>query len=539
MNRKKLLLTVLLSLPLVLCAVAANNPDSIAVITGFPTILPDPGVAVDWYDSHACYNLYDPLVYPSSDGGIRSHIATAWWPVDDNPKIWRFRIREGIRFHDGTELGPEDVAFSMERFMALGSGYSGTIGKVIRTEVVGVDEVEFELEIASVVFPETLPNFWIVNKDLVLANIADGNYGDLGDYGQDWLLTNDAGSGPYIMTEHEVNDRLKAVRFEDYFLGWGDPDGVYGSNAVPVDNVVFLFVTEPGTATAMMRARQIDVSTVWWANETMTELDRIEGIDIQYFPSAVISIHLNTTEAPTDDIHFRRAMAYALDYEAIESIFPYSESGAPTLLSLPGYNQDMQLIRRDLDKARAELALSKYDPADAQVVIHWCAGVDAEALIIMQMQANLAEIGITAEVSPVPWMALSSESGNPETTPTGAIQMVTPTYPSADTYLYYMYHPDVLGGVFAGHWLLDEEIGRLLDESRLTVDQETRMGLYEEIQERIVSLVPIIYPVNAKQPHPIQDYLIGPSETFEMVGPNVSMWYYRIDLDRKAELLGN
>lgn len=519
----------------------AHNPESIAVVTGFASIISDPGVASDWYDSEAAYNLYSPLVFPAPNGGIQPHVATEWDAVGGNLAVWQFTIRQDVKFHDGSLLTADDVAFSMERLMALGAGLSGTLGKVLSAEVVAPDKVQFTLEKPNALFPDTLVNFWIVNKDLVLQHIAEGKYGSLGDYGTDWLLTHDAGSGPYVMLECDVNDHLKAERFDDYFLGWSDPEGYFAARsptAEPIDFLSMICVTEPGTGTAMMRARQIDQSTVWWSSSTMETLTDTRGISIQYYPFALAVVELNTQKPPTDDLHFRRAMAYALDYDGIEAVFPHSEAGSPIPSSFPGYDKNLPLLRRNLDLARAELAQSEYQPGDYPVVIHWCAGVDSEALIIMKFQANLAELGIHADVSPVPWTVLASEIASPETAPNGSCMLLTPSYPSADTFLYYMYHPAVQGTTYSAQWLEDDQLGEWLDQSRLTLDVAERNALYSRIANRIVDLAPVIYAVNAPQPHPTQDYLIGPQYAYQMVGPNLCMWQYRIDLTLKKALMG-
>jgi len=527
---------VVLILAVVFCGLViwGDDVEKIAVINGMPVILADPASVVDWYDAQAAYNLYSTLVYPTAAGKLRPHLALDWEAVDGDLSVWRFSLRQGVKFHDGSEVRAEDVAFSMERFMALEKGFSGTLGKVLSTTIVGEYEVVFELEASSRVFPETLVNFWVLNKDLVLKNIQPGEHGENGDYGEEWLTTHDAGSGPYVMTSHEVGDSLTAERFEDYFLGWDS----FGPNSEPIDKLLFRMVTEPGTALVLMKARQLDVGTNWWAKETMDQLAATEGIDIKYFPPEVIPIWLNTRRSPTDDIHFRRAMAYAFDYDAIRGQFPSSDLGAPIISAFPGYKEDLALPYRDLDKAKQELALSKYAPDEVAVTINWVTGVEAEARIILQLQANLAEIGIKAEISPLPWTKLAADVANAELAPHGSIFMFPPVYPSADFFLHYMYHPQLTGGVYAGHWLADEQLGALIDQSRVASDYEEMIRLYEQIQERVVSLVLAIYAVEAPQPHPIQDYLIGPREIYPMVGPNIDMHNYRIDMQRKQELLG-
>jgi len=441
-----------------------------------------------------------------------------------------------VKFHDGSEVVAEDVVFSMKRLMTIGKGLSGTLGTVTSSEVIDQYTVEFTLGEPSSVFPNTLANFWILNKDLVLQHVVPtGEFGEYGDYGQDWLAVNDAGSGPYVMTSHEINDRLTAVRFEDYFLGWEALDS--DPAAVPIDNLIFLMFIQPATGNAMLRSRQLDIDVSTWPGvEQVENFANMGGIRTCSFPYALVTIFLNTTKPPTDDVHFRRAMIYAFDYEGIAPVFPGAIPGAPILSDMLALDSSTVVGMQDLDRAKEELALSKYDPRDYVVTINSPTGVDIADRVLLQLQVNLAQIGITAEVGAIPWASLAANVANPESTPSGTLMTFIPTYPSADFFLYYMYHPDVVGGVYASHWMVNEDVGSLIDQSRLTVDPTEQLALYREIQQRIFGLSLAIYALEAPVPHPVQEYLVGPEEIYPMIGPNLDMHHYRIDLERKQEV---
>jgi peptide/nickel transport system substrate-binding protein len=113
-----------------LCFSGLGATDNVAVINGYPVITADPATASDWYDTEAMYNLYSPLVYPAPEGGVRAHLATSWEPVGGDYTHWRFALQQGVKFHSGYELTAEDVAFSMTRFIGMGRGNSGPLGKV-------------------------------------------------------------------------------------------------------------------------------------------------------------------------------------------------------------------------------------------------------------------------------------------------------------------------------------------------------------------------------------------------------------------------
>jgi len=527
------------ALTVVFCGLvgAVKAAENLAVINGMPVILPDPGMAMDWYDTQVVYNLYSPLIYATPQGTLRAHLAEDWGPIDGKLDHWRFRLRKGVKFHDGSELTAEDVVFSMDRLMAMGKGYSGTLGKVTGT-VIGRYEVDFTLEKPNAVFPETLTLFWPLNKDLVLKHIEPGDFGKFGDYGQKWLGEHDAGSGPYMMVRHKPGERLEAERFKEYFLGWED----WGPDEVPIERLVFIMEYETATLMLLLKNGQLDLeANGGFSRGTFKEIVDAKGIHLNKIWPEDWTIWMNTTVPPTDCVHFRKAIRHAYDYEAIlEQYAPFGAQESGIIASaLPGYIAvPPQPRRQDLDKARKELAMSKYDPKKVKVVYHYCAGLEAEEEVGLQLQADLAKLGIKMEIAGPPWPQYSAECAAPETTPNLTIFLFPATYPSPDFYLHYMYHPDNVGGIYAAHWYADKETGRLIDQSRITIDLEERLKIYRQLQERIADQALAFYAYEIPMLFTSQDYLIGPKEVFPTVGPTANMHNWRINLALKEKLRG-
>ena len=105
------------------------------VTFAWPTYL-DPAVGSDFSSSSSFVNLYDTLVYPTPEGGVKANVAERWDTTADG-LTWTFHLRKGVEFHDGSELTAEDVAFTMDRIIAIGEGYGYMFsGKVESTDVV-------------------------------------------------------------------------------------------------------------------------------------------------------------------------------------------------------------------------------------------------------------------------------------------------------------------------------------------------------------------------------------------------------------------
>jgi len=505
---------------------------SVVVINGMPVIVSDPGQAMDWYDTQVVYNLYSPLIYTTPEGRLRPHLAERWEAVDGKLDHWRFTLRSGVKFHDGTELTAEDVAFSMERLMAMGKGYSGIMGKVT-AKVVDTYVVDFMLQKPNAVFPETLTLFWPLNKDLVLKNKTPGDYGEYGDYGQEWLNDHDAGCGPYKMVSHSPGERMEAERYKDYFLGWEEPR----INEAPIERLIFIMNYETATLMMLLKSQQLDLeANGGFSRKTLKEIMDSPGINLNQTWPQDWTVWINTTVPPTDDVHFRRAILYAYDYEAItEQYAPYGAEEAGIIASaLPGFIRiPPQPRRQNLEKAREELAKSKYNPEEVKVVFHYCAGLEAEEEIGLQLQADLAKLGIELEIAGPPWPQYSEECAKAETTPNLTIFLFPIVYPSPDSFMYFMYYPDNVGGIYSAHWYKSDKFGRLIDRARETLDFDERLKIYKELQEMIASEALALFAYEIPAQFTSQDYLIGPKESFPIVGPTVNMYNWRIDLTKK------
>jgi len=92
------------------------------VTFSWPTFI-DPAVGSDFSSSTALANLYDTLVFPNADGGIDAWLADSWEASEDG-MTWTFKLKDGVKFHDGSDLTASDVAYSMNRLLEIGEGYA-------------------------------------------------------------------------------------------------------------------------------------------------------------------------------------------------------------------------------------------------------------------------------------------------------------------------------------------------------------------------------------------------------------------------------
>ncbi|MDX2008138.1 MAG: ABC transporter substrate-binding protein [Meiothermus sp.] len=491
----------------------------------------DPHKGNDYSGSILAYNIYDTLVMPDPQTGVKPHLATRW-TASNGGRTYTFNLRPNVRFHDGTLVQADDVVFSFERVKALDQGFAFLFaGWVTSVQAVNSATVRFNLSGVYAPFLSTLVRLPIVNKDLVLRNKRDGRFGNNGDYGQAFLSSNDAGSGAYRVVSHNPQELTVLQKFPQYFLGFAPkaPDVVRQRYSV-----------ESATMRTLMVRREHDISSQWHPQEVFKALAGQQGINlITEGGSGSLMFKLNTQRAPTDDVNFRKAMALAFDYEALRSTLKITDtisSGKPARgplpAGVPSYDSSIPFPKRDVAAARAALARSKYANQLSSIVIDmaWVAEVPSEEKMALLFQQNMAELGVKVNITKVPWASLTERFAKAETTPNLYPLFTGLSYPDPDGLLYVMYSSKAAGTFWSSSWLKDDQIDKMLDEARTTADNAKRMEMYKQIQRRLVDLQTDIFgydnlAVFAKQANIKVPTLEDESKSVSTTGAN---WLFRL-----------
>lgn len=511
----------------------------------FPTYI-DPAIGRDFSSATAHTNIYDPLVWPTRNGSVKPWVAINW-TVSDDGLVWTFKIRPGIKFHSGRELTAEDVAFSMKRLLTIGQGYAFIFEPYVE-DAVALDKytVQFKLKKTFGPFLIALTRLYIVDKEEVLAHIKKpGPYGEYGDFATEWMLYHDAGSGPYMVAEVKPEEYIRLVKFEDY---WNKE--AFAPYA-PDEVLMLPTAGNPAKEMAMLAKRELEIGDVWVPYEMLAEMDKIEGVDIaEYVMPYAVYIMLNTKKPPLDDIHVRKALAYAFDYDAvIKEIFPGAIKGeGPIPKVLPGWCP-VDGYERDLDKAIEELKKSKYYPDIVQnpdkyvIEFWWVAEVPAEEKLALLFAKCASEIGLKVKVVKTPWSKVVEYSAKVETSPHIFPLMNIPAYPDAAYTLEAKYHSSSAHTYVQNEWLLNETLDKWIESAISELDPEKRLQMYCEIHRYIASIYVTIVPANLKLMRPYQAYYVDwpqardPSTVIPEIGYEMVFREIQVFPEKRAELL--
>lgn len=490
----------------------------------------DPAVGSDGSSRAAIPNLYNSLVRITPEGVVGPELAESW-DVTNGGLTYTFELREGVMSHSGNEITAEDVVFSMDRMLTMGEGLAYLFLPYIdETTAVDTYTVQFDLLKNFGPILTVMPNFCVLDEETVMENLGEGEYGDLGDYGKEWLMTNDAGTGPYTVKEFLLEEKLVMEKFEDY---WGETLDVEGFKFVEnaPDIMEMIGTTEPITVRTMMARQELERTDSWQPIENLEEMVETEGVEmIGEVGSALLNLMMHTRKAPTDDVHFRKAIAYAFDYETVVTdIFPYTTMVKGVVNEvLPGYDPSLEPYRMNLDKAMEELQQSEYydQLEDIEIEIHWCAEVPAEERVSLLFMANMAELGISVKIVKEPWLSMIETMADQELSPNIVVVYNSVHFPEVGGDVM-RYHSESAPTWEQNEWLLDETLDAMIEDALETVDQMERFEKYSDIQQYIYDLCPTVYVLQTTTLRGIQDYVVNPYVEY---GEQVSGFIYSVPL---------
>ncbi|WP_066248352.1 ABC transporter substrate-binding protein [Neobacillus drentensis] len=468
----------------------------------------DPAKHVDETELIAVLNTYDPLVYPKVEEGSMEpgpHIAESW-KVSDDGKVYTFKIKEGVTFQSGNKLTAKDIVFSVQRMMAIKQGFSWLWSGVLNPDnVKALDDytVEFTLDNAYAPFVSTLTQLFIVDSATILANKEAGDFGDNGDYGQKYLESHVAGSGPYLLTKWDRGSQLTFAKYDKYWKGWSEGK---------IEDWQMKIITEQATVKTMLNSGDADMVHQWLTVDTYKEFSKADGIVVDEQPSVQLQhIPINTQKAPTDDINVRKAILTAFDYSVAtkQILGGATQAQGPVPNLVPGHNDKVTVYKKDIKKAKEYLAKSKYAGQDLEVEFMYLSDTPSQRQLAQLIQSNLKEIGIKVKLIGGPWTQVTEATAKVETTPHMVVISDTLKYPHVDSHTYGIYHPSAHGSYRSSSWYDDPATTEVLEKARKSVDVDEQMTYYKEAQKLIVDNAPSIYIANPNHRIAFRDYVKG------------------------------
>ncbi|MDR1277561.1 MAG: ABC transporter substrate-binding protein [Treponema sp.] len=327
------------------------------------------------------FNVFEGLVKPGGDGQLRPAAAESW-TVEDGGRAYVFTLREGLTFHDGTPLTPEDAKFTLDT--AAQAGFAG-FTQIDRVETDGSRGLRVTLREPD---PEFLP---YITVGIVQKDNPDRE-------------KNPVGAGPFAVESYRAQQSLTLVK-----------NPAYWQEGLPhLDRVTFVFLADSDALLLGLRGGSIDGASI--TGSIARQLDPAQFDTVPGLSASVQLLALNNAAAPFDDLRVRRAVNYGIDIRQIIDTAFYGEgepSGSPLI---PGLTQYYEHALRDPypfdpERARALLAEAGYGGGAGKLSLeitvpsNYTMHIDTAQVIVNQ----LAAIGIAATIKLVDWATWLSD----------------------------------------------------------------------------------------------------------------------------------
>ncbi len=358
-SRRRVRLAALLFMLLPLAAPQAKTPpDQLVIGMNMNNLLTlDPAAMTGNEVVGIVVNLYDGLV--ELDPAAPTHVMPALadsWDINPDGNLLTFHLREGVRFHSGNSLTADDVVWSLHRVLQLNMAQAsvwksyGFSRNNVAQQIRAPDPRTVEIALPKPNDPKlvlyslaALGSGSVLDRKTVLAHERDG------DWGNHWLTTNEAGSGPFTLDVWQAKDVMRMSRFSGYWRG----DSV-------MSRVIFRHLQESQTLRLMIAKGDLDIAS----NMSVPDIQALRANpDIRV--DAVTRGTLYYVAMDVKQTYFanpkvREAVRYLIDYDGInKAIMPgYGvlhqrpiQSGMPATLPDPGYRLDIARGKRLLAEA--------------------------------------------------------------------------------------------------------------------------------------------------------------------------------------------
>jgi ABC-type transport system substrate-binding protein len=458
--------------------------------------------------------VYDALInwdLTSADkaSGLIPGLAESWEVDKADPTKWIFKLRRGVKFHDGSEFNADAVVFNIDRLVNDKSPqYSARMASLTNFRIPAYKSVR-KIDDYTVEFTTKSPDaFWPYQICYVLMSSPKQWEAT----GKDWnkFAQNPSGTGPFKLVTLKARELAELVPNKDY----------WDKKLVPkLDKLTLIPMPDPSARTAALLAGQVD----WIEVPAPDAIKRIKSagfnISSNVYPH-IWSWHLNRVEgSPWSDIRVRKAANLAIDRKGIlELLGGYAvEATGHVVKGDPWYGSPSFQIKTDVEAAKKLLAEAGFGPDKPVKIKMLISASGSGQMLPLQMneyiQQNLKAVNIDVDFEVVEWQALLDlwRAGGKSPQVKGA-HGVNVSYTTQDPYSAFtrflrsdLHAP---AGVNFGYYN-DPEMDKLLAQAQLAFDAKERDAILSKVHTKMVDDALFVWVVHDVGPRAISPKVKG------------------------------
>ncbi|WP_251548906.1 glutathione ABC transporter substrate-binding protein [Neobacillus muris] len=450
-----------------------NDELVIAVNENFITM--DPHNTGDTNSNSVQSAMLEGLLGSDEEGKIVPQLAEEY-SISDDALTYSFKLRQGVKFHDGEDFNAEAVKANFERIMNDDSLrlYSRGFSLITNIEIVSDYEIKVTLKEP---YSGMLTRF--VSAKILSPKLLEA--------GSDEIGKNPVGTGPFKFVEWVQGDHLSVERFDDY---WDKKERV--------KKITYKPVPENGSRVAMLKTGEAQVIYPM-PSQNIKELESNKDVEVKKIPSTIARyVSINTMKEPFDDVRIRQALNYAVDKDAFISVVN-SGFGLPLDSIIPSktlHYEKQEVYKQNIEKAKELLKEAGLEEGFKAEI--W-GNTNSDTMKGMQfIQQQLKEIGVDVEIKSMEEGTLSDEIYGAQTPEDAKVQMwyvSWSAYPSDTTNAT---KPLFYGGSFPPGgantaYYKNDQVDQWIDEVNMTPDENKQAEIYSQIQKQVYKDAPWIF----------------------------------------------
>ncbi|MDN4608060.1 glutathione ABC transporter substrate-binding protein [Sporosarcina highlanderae] len=451
----------------------------------------DPAGSNDVPSSVVQANIYETLVNRDDDNSIVPGLAESWEAIDDT--TYEFKLREGVKFHDGEPFNAEAVKANLDRIRDKEVASPRFFLFEMITDVIVKDEHTVQIK-TEYPFAPLLAHLSHNGGAMVSPKSIKADYAAMtGDVKAGSVISlNPVGTGYFKFVSWTPGDEIKLARNDDY---WGDK--------AHVDTVTFKVIPESAVRNADLQTGHVHIADPIQPNEVAgINSDSYARVN-QKASSSLAYLGFNTEKEPFNDPKVRKAISMLINKEDI-SEGVYDGFGVlakgPLAPGIFGFNDKAKPIEYNVEEAKKLLKEAGYENGFKSSI--WTNDNPQRQQIAVLVQNELKKVNVEVDIEVMEFGAYLEKTANGEhdmfilgwSNPTG----------DADYGMYALFHSSQKGNPGNRSFYENKEVDSLLEQGRRESDPDERIKIYNKIQEHLIEDAPMAYLIHT-------EYLTGVS----------------------------
>lgn len=444
-------------------------------------------------------NTYDALTHTDET----THKLVPWlatsWSANKDVTQWTFKIRNGVKFQDGSPLDAAAVVLSMQRHLAIGSvaqaGYM--LNGIESVKETGPMQVTMTTKTPQPWLPYHMTMFPMISKAAI-----DKHKTAKDPWAKAWFASNSAGTGAYSLESWVKGTKITLKKNPHWWNGPWLPGSI--------DNVTVQWESSPSTTVELIEKGAANFATEWSIDNALS-VGKQPGFTLKRYQAYNTDpmIAFNQAKPPYNNKLVRQAFQYAFDYKAMRAYF--QNYALPTHGVLPSFNpyalKSLPEYKQDIPKAKQLLAKSGVSPSSITSLCYSAAGYPDLVAGGTILQSSLAQIGVHIKVQAVPFGTIETAVTKVSTSPPLTSSLYNGISTLDPTSFFSSFLPNAFGNEFM-HYNSPALVAAYNKAASSPSAAEVKAGL-NQAQQIVVDDAPVIFGALPELIIPVPNYLEG------------------------------